>query len=220
MEMQDNHEHNWKASEEEIAGRLAQWHQSDSAPEGHIYVSAYAVHIWDVTECTDCGVKKLVSNIFIYKNPDEIPDMELTWISLFIAQLNMEAGHIEAKKELINDSLDQMRWEYFPYVSFHNPENGYFSISYKNDEFLRYKWDFADAVRMFKEMNERAQAYIFPRRTDTLNQKLEQLEQLKARYRTLMELSSQAGMSDDLNEEIAALSEQFERLSKELEDLI
>ncbi len=98
--------------------------------------------------------------------------------------------------------------------------DNYFSISYKNNEFLRYEWDFKEAVGMFQAMNGRAQAYFAPHRTAELNQKLAQLEELKQTYRSLMEISSQAGVSGEVAHEIEQLSAQFKKLSKELEDLV
>jgi hypothetical protein len=179
------------------------------------------VHIWDVVHCTACGAKKLIFPAFLNRKDrrKRYPTTEFTWLTLFITQLIMETGHIETKKQLINDSLDQMHWSIFLMSRCTSGDN-YFSISYKNNEFLRYEWDFKEAVGMFQAMNGRAQAYFAPHRTAELNQKLAQLEELKQTYRSLMEISSQAGVSGEVAHEIEQLSAQFKKLSKELEDLV
>ena len=212
--------HSWNIGEEEIIQRFTQWCESESAPQENIYISKFAIHIWDVVQCSKCGVKKLFSSVFDKTDYEKIPDIEFAWLMMFITQMNTETGHIDAKKELINNALDQMHWEYFPYVILHNPTNNYFSISYKNNEFLRYNWSFHDAARMFREMNDRAKTHFAPKRTEELNQRLEQLDQLKQQYRSLMELSSQARISSELEREIQLLSERFESLSKELKELL
>jgi len=212
--------HNWNITENEFVEMTTSWNKNNDAPEGNFYVSKYAVHYWYTAKCKNCGESKLFSSVFDRNGTEKISDEEFMWLTLFITQLNCETGYIEQKKALINDSLDQMHWEHFPYATFHNPLENYFSITYKQNRFLSYDWNFDDAVRMFSEMNERAVEYLEPEAVDHLKQKLDRLEELKRQYRTLMELSTQAGVDGTLQAELDKLAAEFKKLSAELKDLM
>lgn len=212
--------HQWSMTNEDFIEQATQWHTDGAAPAGHFYVSRFVVHYWETIECSQCGMQKLLSAVLDKPGEPPIPDEEFTWLSLFITQLNLEIGYIEQKKLLINDSLDQMHWAHFPYVAMHNPDDNYFSISYKDDHFLRYDWNFYDALQMFKEMNERAQQFLAPQHAQFLGEHMHKLEELKHKYQTLMELASQAGMDGELERERESLYKEFKQLSDELKDLI
>lgn len=212
--------HTWDMTEESFIQMAAGWHDNGDAPADHYYVSTYAVHYWHVLKCKDCGAEKLLSAVLDRKDAEPVSDTEFMWLSLFITQLNKETGYLEQKKALINDSLDQMHWAHFPYVAMHNPDENYFSIAYKQNQFLQYDWDFYDALHMFKAMNERARAYLEPEATDELNEKLGRLGELKKQYQTLMELSTQSGLDSELQQELDRLAAEFQKLSDELKDLV
>lgn len=213
-------EHKWNKSEEDLITEMIDWHNYNNAPEGHFYISKYEIHYWQIIRCVNCGEEKLFSSVFDNNDNERVSDEEFLWLSIFINQLNEEVGYIEEKKQLINDALDQMQWQYFPYVSLHTPEKNYFSISYKNNNFLRYNWDFYDAANLFRKMNLLAIHYLYPISSKELTEKLNDLDILKSKYITLMEIASQSGVDFELRKDLDALSFAFEKLSKEIETLI
>lgn len=213
-------EHTWNKTDDALFDEMIRWHSEGTAPKEQRYISKYTVHYWDILKCSDCGAKRLFSGVFDKDNIEAISDEEFLWLSIFINQLNEEIGYIEEKKNLINEALDQMHWQYFPYVSLHTPENDYFSISYKNNNFLRYNWDFYDAANLFRKMNLKAVEYLYPISAEKLADKMQDLDVLKSKYITLMEIATQSGMDASIKREIDKLYNAFNKLSNEIEDLI
>lgn len=213
-------EHKWNETDNDLIEEMTKWHTDGSAPLGFSHTSKYAIHYWKIIECVNCGAKRLFSVVFDNEENTLISDEAFLWLSIFINQLNEEIEYIEEKKMLINDALDQMPWKYFPYASVHTPENNYFSISYKNNNFLRYNWDFFDAVNLFRKMNLKAVQYLHPISATELNEKFQNLEILKSKYITLMEIASQSGIDSTLKRDLDELSSAFKKLSSEIETLI
>lgn len=212
------HKHEWKTDNQAFMEQAARRHARGDTKDS--YRSSHVIHYWAEDACPLCGEKRLLSSIIDKDGAAPLSDWEFLWLTLFVTQLNEDTGYIEEKKKLIHYAIDQQPWQYFPKIKMPNPEKDVFSISFKNDRFKRFAWSYRDAYLMFEAMNARALLYIPREQITPIDSPFTELEQLKAEYRTLMEIATQSGLTGKVQDDLQALRQKLRSLTYALNEFI
>ncbi len=209
-------DHEWNKTYGDFAEEATLWHEQCSAPQTNYYLSDRVVHYWDEAICKRCGARLLLSVVYDRKDAQPISDENFLWLSIFINQLNEEIGSSDQKRVLINYALDQLPWNYYPHVRLADPDNNMFEISFKDNMYTDFDWDYFGAYLLFRTMNVHAMQYLPPEQVREIEGPFTEFEQLKAKYRTLMEIATQSGYSPEVKQEMNQLYIMLEKLSEVL----